>query len=132
MQASTGLSVFVWLRYTAKRTMLSLPKCASQGRMSDTNRNLTAKTMLLLGELAKAMGPAFEGVGRPLLSTAVGNISDSKSQVQGYDLSVICTAQICNNSASFVLHCPRQPVKGVWPHHHSKGEQDVLLPGVID
>lgn len=50
--------------------------------MSDTNRNLTAKTLLLLGELAKAMGPAFEGVGRPLLSTAVGNISDSKSQVR--------------------------------------------------
>ena len=49
--------------------------------MADTNRNLTAKTMLLLGELAKAMGPAFEGVGRPLLATAVGNLSDSKSQV---------------------------------------------------
>ncbi|KAL3133794.1 hypothetical protein ABBQ32_008271 [Trebouxia sp. C0010 RCD-2024] len=55
---------------------------ALKGRMSDTNRNLTAKTLLLLGELAKAMGPAFEGVGRPLLSTAVGNISDSKSQVR--------------------------------------------------
>lgn len=66
---------------TAKTTMLSRLKCASQGRMSDTNRNLTAKTLLLLGELAKAMGPAFEGVGRPLLSTAVGNLSDSKSQV---------------------------------------------------
>ena len=55
--------------------------------MSDTNRNLTAKTLLLLGELAKAMGPAFEGVGRPLLSTAVGNLSDSKSQVRGYYVS---------------------------------------------
>ena len=54
---------------------------AVQGRMADTNRNLTAKTLLLLGELAKATGPAFEGVGRPLLSTAVGNISDTKSQV---------------------------------------------------
>ena len=64
--------------------------CVVQGRMSDTNRNLTAKTLLLLGELAKAMGPAFEGVGRPLLSTAVGNISDSKSQVRfGVSLSLL-------------------------------------------
>lgn len=52
-----------------------------QGRMSDTNRNLTAKTLLLLGEMAKAMGPAFESVGRPLLSVSVSNLSDSKSQV---------------------------------------------------
>lgn len=49
--------------------------------MSDTNRNLTAKTLLLLGELAKAMGPAFENIGRPLLSVSVGNLSDNKSQV---------------------------------------------------
>lgn len=49
--------------------------------MADTNRNLTAKTLLLLGELAKAMGPAFDSVGRPLLSVSVGNLSDTKSQV---------------------------------------------------
>lgn len=52
-----------------------------QGRMSDTNRNLTAKTLLLLGDLAKAMGPAFDSVGRPLLSVSVSNLSDTKSQV---------------------------------------------------
>ena len=52
-----------------------------QGRMSDTNRNLTAKTLLLLCELAKAMGPAFESVGRPLMSVSVANLSDNKSQV---------------------------------------------------
>ena len=52
-----------------------------QGRMSDTNRNLTAKTLLLLGELAKAMGPAFENVARPLMSVSVANLSDNKSQV---------------------------------------------------
>ena len=67
-----------------------------QGRMSDTNRNLTAKTLLLLGELAKAMGPAFEGVGRPLLSTAVGNLSDSKSQVRGYVMSILCAKPVVN------------------------------------
>ena len=49
--------------------------------MSDTNRNLTAKTLLLLGELAKAMGPAFESIGRPLMSVSVANLSDNKSQV---------------------------------------------------
>jgi len=49
--------------------------------MADTNRNLTAKTLLLLGEMAKAMGPAFGSVGRPLLSVSVANLSDTKSQV---------------------------------------------------
>lgn len=80
-QSLFGLDqLHAWLTET---TTLSLSGCDLQGRMSDTNRNLTAKTVLLLGELAKAMGPAFEGVGRPLLSTAVGNLSDSKSQVWG-------------------------------------------------
>ncbi|KAL0028272.1 hypothetical protein WJX79_006476 [Trebouxia sp. C0005] len=55
---------------------------ALKGRMADTNRNLTAKALLLLGELAKAMGPAFDSVGRPLLSVSVANLSDTKSQVR--------------------------------------------------
>lgn len=71
--------------------------------MSDTNRNLTAKTLLLLGELAKAMGPAFEGVGRPLLSTAVGNLSDSKSQVRGYSMSS-CEAKVVVSTVLCGLH----------------------------
>lgn len=48
--------------------------------MSDTNRNLTAKTLLLLGELAKAVGPAFENIARPLMATSVAQLSDNKSQ----------------------------------------------------
>ena len=54
--------------------------------MADTNRNLTAKTLLLLGELAKAMGPAFDSVGRPLLSVSVANLSDTKSQVSSHKM----------------------------------------------
>ncbi|KAL0039701.1 hypothetical protein WJX77_005628 [Trebouxia sp. C0004] len=62
---------------------------ALKGRMADTNRNLTAKTLLLLGELAKAMGSAFDSVGRPLLSVSVANLSDTKSQVRTAILSML-------------------------------------------
>ena len=58
-----------------------------QARLGDSNRNLAARVLLLLGELAKAMGAAFDRVGRPLLGTAVANLSDSKSQV--------CIALVC-------------------------------------
>lgn len=61
--------------------------------MSDTNRNLTAKTLLLLGELAKAMGAAFESVGRPLFSTSIANLSDNKSQVCHASDQPCCTHQ---------------------------------------
>ena len=50
--------------------------------MGDSNRNLAARVLLLLGALAKAMGAAFDRVGRPLLGTTVANLSDNKSQVR--------------------------------------------------
>ncbi|KAK9814323.1 hypothetical protein WJX72_004049 [[Myrmecia] bisecta] len=55
---------------------------ALKGRMNDSNRNITARTLLLLGELAKAMGPAFDRFGRPVLASALTGLSDSKSQVR--------------------------------------------------
>ena len=71
-----------------------------QGRMADTNRNLTAKSLLLLGELAKAMGPAFEGVGRPLLSACMATLSDNKSQVRRRPIS--CTLNACRRNTSCI------------------------------
>ena len=53
-----------------------------QARLADSNRNLAAKVLVLLGELARAMGPPFDKVARPvLLAPAVSNLSDNKKQV---------------------------------------------------
>lgn len=70
--------------------------------MSDTNRNLTAKTLLLLGEMAKAMGPAFDSVGRPLLSVSVSNLSDTKSQVSPQEC-IALQSQCCHSFICSVL-----------------------------
>lgn len=53
-----------------------------QARLGDSNRNLAAKVLQLLGDISKAMGSAFDKVARPvLLSPAVSNLSDNKKQV---------------------------------------------------
>ncbi len=52
-----------------------------QGRLVDSNRNLAAKVLLLLGQLATAMGPAFDRQGRFLLNPALLCLSDNKHQV---------------------------------------------------
>ena len=52
-----------------------------QARLADTNKNLVAKALALFGELAKAMGPAWERVGKPILPQAVGFLADNKKQV---------------------------------------------------
>ena len=62
-----------------------------QARLGDSNRNLAARVLLLLGELAKAIGAAFDRIGRPLLGTAVANLSDSKSQVR---TALLCPWQL--------------------------------------
>lgn len=49
--------------------------------MADSNRNLAAKVLVLLGDIAKAMGPPFDKVARPVvLSPAVANLADNKKQ----------------------------------------------------
>lgn len=55
---------------------------ALKGRMADSNRNLAAKTLCLLGDIAAAMGPPFDKQARPLLAPALANLSDSKKQVR--------------------------------------------------
>ena len=52
-----------------------------QGRMTDSNRNLAAKVLMLLGDIAKAMGPPFDKGARAVLAPAVANLSDNKKQV---------------------------------------------------
>ena len=55
--------------------------CLEQARLVDSNRNLAAKVLLLLGQLARAIGPAFDRQGRFLLSSALLCLSDNKHQV---------------------------------------------------
>ena len=55
---------------------------ALKGRMADSNRNLAAKTLCLLGDIATAMGPPFDKQARPLLALALANLSDNKKQVR--------------------------------------------------
>eukprot|EP00887_Chlorella_sp_A99_P000367 scaffold13.g367.t1 len=56
---------------------------ALKGRLADSNRNLAAKTLCLLGDLAAAMGPPFDKQARPLLlGPALANLSDNKKQVR--------------------------------------------------
>lgn len=51
--------------------------------MADTNRNLAAKTLLLLGKFASAMGPAFDkAASRVVLMSSLGALSDNKKQVR--------------------------------------------------
>ena len=51
--------------------------------MADSNRNLAAKALILVGDVAKAMGPPFDRQARTLLPAAVGNFADNKKQVRG-------------------------------------------------
>ena len=53
----------------------------SQARLTDSNKNLVARALIIFGELAKAMGPAWERVGRPVLQQAVTFLADNKKQV---------------------------------------------------
>jgi len=65
----------------AKQLYTFPPPAALKGRMTDSNRNLAAKVLVLLGDIAKAMGPPFDRGARPvLLFPAVANLADNKVQ----------------------------------------------------
>ncbi|KAL4854812.1 hypothetical protein ACK3TF_004509 [Chlorella vulgaris] len=56
---------------------------ALKNRLADSNRNLAAKVLQLLGDIARAMGPPFDRAARGvLLFPAVANLSDNKKQVR--------------------------------------------------
>ena len=54
----------------------------SKGRLADANRNLGVRTLLLLGELGKAMGPPIERAARPCLGPALQCLADKKKPVR--------------------------------------------------
>ena len=56
---------------------------ALRKRFGDSNRNLAARSIALVGTLAKAVGPEFDRIGHAtLLSGAVENLADMKKQVR--------------------------------------------------
>ena len=63
---------------------LLAPFSPLQARLADSNRNLAAKVLNLLGAIARAMGPPFDACARPvLLFPAVASLADNKKQVGG-------------------------------------------------
>lgn len=52
-----------------------------QGRLSDTNANLVARSLVVTSELAAALGPAWERTGRDFLKPALECLADKKKQV---------------------------------------------------
>lgn len=63
---------------------------ALKGRMADSNKNLTAQALILLGKVAKAMGKPIDRTARPLLGPALKNLSDNKANVgDAYDLHLV-------------------------------------------
>jgi cytoskeleton-associated protein 5 len=56
---------------------------ALKARFGDTNRNLAARALLLVGMLATAVGPSFDKLAHAtLLTAALLNLSDNKKQVR--------------------------------------------------
>lgn len=53
-----------------------------QGRLSDSNRNLGVRALLLLGALGKAMGPPVERAARQCLVPALNCLADKKKPVR--------------------------------------------------
>ena len=54
---------------------------ALKGRMSDSNRNLTAQALRVVTKLASAMGQPIDKQGRVVVEPALNCITDNKHQV---------------------------------------------------
>lgn len=54
---------------------------ALQARLADSNRNLAARVLLFTADMARAMGPTFDRLGKQLLLASVPLIHESKKQV---------------------------------------------------
>ena len=52
-----------------------------QGRLSDTNANLVARSLVVAAELAAALGPAWDRMARDFLKPALEGLADKKKQV---------------------------------------------------
>ena len=62
--------------------------CAKQARLGDANRNLAARVLLLEADIARAVGPVFDRVGKTLLLASLASIHDNKKQVSTTQLPV--------------------------------------------
>lgn len=68
-----------------------------KGRMSDTNRNLAAASVVLCTHLISAMGPPFEKVGRALVAPILAILPDNKPVVRSAVGDFVATyARTCN------------------------------------
>lgn len=79
--------------------------------MADSNRNLAAKVLVLLGDIAKAMGPPFDKGARPVvLSPAVANLADNKKQVwrEGWACWAGVGIAVQRRAGSGLHHCAGQ------------------------
>ena len=65
-----------------------------QARLGDANRNLAARVLHLIAQLAAAMGPPFDKAGRPLLVAGTALLNDIKKQVWPRLRS--CSSGCCN------------------------------------
>jgi hypothetical protein len=69
-----------------------------QGRLADTNANLVARTLLVGGEVAKAMGAPWDRSAREFLKAALEGLADKKKQVR------LCCARGCQASWLLLQH----------------------------
>ncbi len=104
-------------------------KLTLQARLGDTNANLVARTLLLAGEVAKAMGPAWDRSAREFLKAALEGLADKKKQASlaaaSIEIKHILKAAAISNSphqsnaiqpfacrcAMVLLHCWRPGCK---------------------
>ncbi len=77
-----------------------------QSRLSDTNANLVARSLVVASELATAMGPAWDRTARDFLKPALEGLADKKKQV--YNNSFL------NSSLSYVILCISTCTDALW------------------
>ncbi len=63
-----------------------------QGRLADANKNLTQRTLQLMGELGAAMGPPIERAARVCFLPALHCLADKKKPVRMKALPPRCSA----------------------------------------
>ena len=67
--------------------------------MTDSNKNLTLRAIVLLAELGRAMGPPIERAARQVTGSALACLSDKKKPVWNHSL------QACGAHAGLLVYC---------------------------
>lgn len=80
-----------------------------QGRLSDTNANLVARSLVVASELAAAMGPAWDRTARDFLKPALEGLADKKKQVCAlYPVQILASSPVSDStvcSSRPMLNC---------------------------